>query len=175
MYNYFKISKDSDLGKSFADLFEKCNKVKEVSRSLVREITQSESNDLEYFIPSYSIAGGIHSIPMSTAPDMTVWKIHPQTKAYLPRATKKGNLIREKFDALPYVSQNDLNAIIGFKSHLTISEERLKSYKNYGLLPVENWYLIMIFPQSSWEQPVDMIEITKGEYDKLAKKGETEP
>lgn len=173
MYNYFKISKDSDLGKSFTDLLEKCNKAREATNALIKEITQLD--DVEYFKPLDSIAGGIHSIPMATAPDMTVWKIHPQTKAYLPRATKKGNLIREKFDALPYVSQNDLNAIIGFKSHLTISEERLKNYKNYGLLPVENWYLIMIFPQSSWEQPVDMIEITKGEYDKLAKKGETEP
>lgn len=172
MYNYFKVSKDSDLGKSFTDLLEKCNKAMETTHALIKEITQLD--DVEYFIPSNSIAGGIYSISMPTTPDMTVWKIHPQTKAYLPRATKKGDLIREKFDALPYVSQNDLNAIIGFKSHITVSGSGLKSYKTYGLLPVEGWYLIQIFPNTGWEQPDDMIEITKGEYDKLAKKRETE-
>ncbi len=172
MYSYFKISKDSDLGKSFNDFLQKCSEVRKVSHALVNEIAQKD--DVEYFIPIDSIAGGIHSIPMATAPDMKIWKINPQTKAYVPRANKKGNLIRKKFAALPYVSQADMNAIIGFKSHITMSENRLKKYENYGLKVVEGWFIIKIFPQEGWQQPTDMIEITKGEYDKLDKKGDPE-
>lgn len=169
MYNYFKISSASDLGKTFTDFLGKCNKAREVSHALVREITQSD--DVKYFIPLDSVAGGIYSIPMATAPDLTVWKIDPKTKAYLPRANKEGNLIREKFDALPYVSTNDLNAIIGFKSHVTSLGGQLRFFTTYGILHVDYGYIIQIFPNTGWQQPVDMIEITKGEYDKLAKKG----
>jgi len=173
MYNYFKVSKDADLGKTFTDFLIKCNKVREVSNALVREITQSD--DVDHFIPLDSVAGGIYSIPMATAPDMTVWKIDPKTKAYLPRATKEGDLITQKFDALPYVSTNDLNAIIGFKSHITVLGGQLRSFMTYGIVHVDYGYIIQIFPNTGWQQPVDMIEITKGEYDKLAKKKKAAP
>jgi hypothetical protein len=89
---------------------------------------------------------------------MKIWR--KEENGYYPRAnTKKGKEIIKKFDELPAISHEELNAAIGWDEGIqTIGFNPGNNSNYYGFITESSWKINI---------PADCTEITETEYSNL--------
>jgi hypothetical protein len=114
-------------------------------------------------------AGGVVSFLIKEKPNG--WKNYGQ--GYFPKNTKANKELLEEIHALPFIEYEAVNKIIGFKTAYDDDSSRMLRTPGRKLATMENAPHVICF--SDWVIPKhykpkkEMIEITKSEYDKIAK------
>ena len=148
--------RDSETGKKFAEYEAKRQEAFKASRNLVfTEIGASEFREASSFS-----TGGISALIFGS--DFEIPKHFKETKKgeYMPRvSTKEGRELQKKIEALPTVSNYDLNMCIGFKD---------KGFRTIGYDPRHKEYFIFsVLEKWNLKIPDDCEEITVTRYKEL--------
>jgi hypothetical protein len=168
----FKILKGTDLYYQLAAIQKKADQCVASSKKLAKSIGAINVETIR----GRNIAGGIDAFefPYGKEPDMLLWMRpdrHNNPRLFYPRYGKKYTMNQELHDkilALPVVTRDEYNDIIGFKSHFGGG---LVHYVTYGLKIHKDFALVSISEGATYT-PIskDMIEILESEYMLLEKK-----
>ena len=160
MHLYYKVLKDSDTGKKFAELIQRGEACAEAAKKFL------ERHGFTKYRPSrISYNGGISACasPKET-PNPKIWK-KAKNGDYMPRCnTNEGRAVMEKIEALPIVDIDELNNIVGYDSdgwkhsHIGFLGNTSKS----------GYYGFIVFAEWNVKVPADCIEITGSEYTELS-------
>ena len=159
---YYKVPKDSDTGRKFAELSERADKCTEAAAEFL------EKYGFKQYRPSrISYAGGISSCcTPELDPNKKVWR-EIRNKEFMPRLNcKEGKEIQEEINNLPIVDIDELNNIVGYDSGGWKS-----SHIGFSRLNKE-FFLFTISDEWKVKPPADSIEITGGEYKELQLNGD---
>lgn len=152
---FFITKKDSDTGKKFTAYQEKAKECLAAVDELKKELGFSS-----YRGAYWSLAGGVSAVCFKTFPDKKIWKnVNGVHNEWMPRLkSKEGKELQAKFDNLPRLQYEDLNACVGVDdpiSHLgfTLNDEY------FGIEISDSWYF--------FNKPEDCEEVTFTKYDEL--------
>lgn len=171
----FKIMKGTELYKELAALAKKCKECESAAHALAEKYGAEGA----YSSSSGSTrAGGIAGFKFAKDrfPDKAFWMQvdrHNTPDAWYPRRGKKYSCnasIHHEIDALPQVSFDEYNKVIGFKSGFGCSSEGISHFKSYGLNVYRGYALIVVPEGAEFKPPTkELIEIVESEYIKLKK------
>lgn len=151
---YYITDKHSVTGQKIQAIESEVKKCNERAADLAKELGASKWRPM-----SFSVAGGISALVLEN-PDMKIWKkVKNTTNMYTPRAnTKAGKKIQTQMSALPTVSREQLNQVIGWDEGWSVIGVNFNPKGNkYGIDILEKWKIKM---------PEDCIEVTSTEYKK---------
>lgn len=155
---YYKITKGSETFNKIQDLIQQMERVNNLAREVVKEITGKEKNS---FISGGELAGGIGGIHFYEKPDG--WRDSGSKhydEYYYPKKNKDNTDIIKKIQELPILKKDVLAEIIGF-------EEQFVEMHWYGLPSTsfddEN-VIIEVNNSCEYSPNNDIIEITGSEY-----------
>ncbi len=148
---YFKTKKTTETGKKFVAFQEELDR----AHIAIKEVL-GEFNAYQYTTIPFMLDTGISSVLFDETPDFKYWKICD--KGYYPKKnTKKGREMAAKLSNTPLVSEDMLNACIGYKAdgsyHIGYHERDDNYYFHHNML-------------EGWECPEDCEEIIYSEYKK---------
>lgn len=167
----FKILKGTVLYEQLVAIQKRADKCLQASQKLAKSIgaTNVATRD------GRNLAGGVDAFefPYGKDPDAMLWMKpdrHNSPRLFYPRSGKKytqNQELHDKIDALPVVTIDEYNAIIGFERHWG---SNLTHYVTYGLSIHKDFALIKISEGATYAPATeDMVEILESEYEKLKK------
>jgi len=171
----FKILKGTELYTQLDAIQKKADQCHQASKKLAKSIGAIDTASRK----NLTIAGGIDAFefPYDKHPDLLMWMRpdrHNNPNLFYPRQGKKYDAnkpLLEKIDALPKISRDEYNAIIGFVPSWGTLSGGLAHFKAYGLKIHKDFALVSISEGATYK-PIsgDMIEILESEYLALEKK-----
>jgi hypothetical protein len=168
----FKVLKGTALYDQLAAIQKKAN---DCSKAAIK-FAKSLGADAVFTHGRINAAGGIDAFRFEWGkdPDKLLWMQpdrHKTPRAFYPRSGKKygaNKELHEKIRALPVVTIEELNTIIGFKGHIGVEGAGIVHYRTYGLDLFPNYAVISIPDGCGYKKSnKDMIEITTSEFNKL--------
>lgn len=147
---YFITPKDSETGKKFSAISEKRKQCYQAQKELAQKygFTQWRSGHWVLF-------GKISACIFPETPDTKIWKRVNSRDEWMPKlTTKEGKEIKKDFDSLPQVSNEELNACVGYdEDWSTIGFAQNKTF--FGFIGFEDWDV---------KVPEDCEEVTVSKY-----------
>ena len=127
----------------------------------------------ERYTPAYgAMVGGISGVELSAKPEGWVRVGGGSSRIYYPSAKNKA--MRERFHALPKVSHDELNEIVGFKRSEEIDDETLV-WRRYNCPGVHFGQGVVLMDTGRAKYSplnADIVEILESEYRRLSEKEE---
>ncbi|WP_285055169.1 hypothetical protein [Pedobacter ginsengisoli] len=157
----YKILKGSETFKKLVDLNQEIRRCNKASTDLAKEIGGDEKGTI--LGHSFHIAGGLSGVKMASKPDG--WR--DASKNYygyfFPKINKVNKPILDKIKALPVVSYDDLNKIVGF----SFQSHDMTWFNCPGVIWKEELILMEVDYRCSFTPNEDMTEILESEFMKL--------
>lgn len=150
---YYKVLEGTETFLNLEKIWEKIGDCNKKAGDLVKELGFERYGKSQFFV-----GGGISCIESETKPKGFKKVGDLSNNLYYPRADNK--LLLERFNALPKVSYDDFNKVIGYKEQ----SKGQNFYGSYGCKKVDNCYLIEIDRNCDYTPKEDMIEILWSEY-----------
>ena len=166
----FKVEKGTELFDKLVSVKDKMDKAQTAAEKLGKELGGEAVYSRRYI----NVAGGIDAIRFAytTEPDKELWMKpdrHNSPRLFYPRSSKKANKqnqpIHDKIRALPVVTEDEYNDIIGFKYHWV----GLRNYRTYNLFIYDTYAIIETGEGADYKPIEGMVEILESEYYKLKK------
>lgn len=159
MTKYFKLRRDSELGKQFVALIEK-GEIASAKIEKLREKYGFEDN----FHGADDAFGGIVEVvfPEGTEVDMKLWKRgNAGYNSYAPRRTGAGKAIAEEFASVGKVSRYDFDQLVQYR----------QVFSHIGLTYDHPEYVgIMVNSAHIKDISADCVELTGTEYEQIFNK-----
>lgn len=156
---YFKVTKDSETGKKFADVYNRAQEAWEKRSNLIKELMKDWPGMTGQFREpgGFVVWGGIYSLLFSEKPDPEVW-LEVMDGEFMPlEVSEKGTEISKKISDLPLVKYTDINKCLNhYDAHNII-----------GFIVGTDYFGFEIDPKWEIEIPADAEEILASEYEKL--------
>lgn len=150
---YYITKKVSETGKKFQAVLALKDKAEQAQKAL------SEKYGFTQYRPCrFTVWGGFSSCVFKIKPEGKVWKAIT-LEEYMPdNRTKIGKGIQAEFDAMPSVSNEELNSVIGFDSFFSTIGCQWNNGEYFGFSIFEKWGITM---------PDDCEEVTTKRYKEL--------
>lgn len=147
-------SKDSETGMKFNAIADKRDQIYGAIEVILDELGIDE-----YRQGYWTAIGGISSLVYPKDKEVPTYLKKVVNNEYMPKLnTKKGKQLQARIDALPLVSNIELNSCIGFQNRFSTVGVKFNHPKWYIFEVDENWDV---------EVPIDCEEITKERYKEL--------
>lgn len=156
---YFITPKTSDTGQKFKSIWDKIDLSLKAQKDLAKEL-----GFYQWRLGYFKVAGGISSVSFKKEPDKKVWKnVNGAKDEWMPKKnTKEGSNIYKKMEALPSVSNNTMNKVIGLDDMFkTIGFARNEEKEYYGFTIKDYWDIKI---------PDDCEEVLASRYNQLFRK-----
>lgn len=169
---FYKVEKGCDLYDSLQQLLARMKEVREEAKKFTEEIP----NSISTYIPQRGLAGGVMHVGFSKEEDVpTDWIIKHREGGNV-YATPRGRRnsvkeIRLKMEALPVLSDNELNELVDYDPWLTVDTTSSIWWKP-GYVFKDDMVLLTVSEEQvdAGYKPVEgMVEITKSEFDTYTK------
>lgn len=164
----YKVNKSTELYKRLKEVWDKCDKCTEVATNLAISL-----GAIKVATRGRNRSGGVDGFYFNydNTPDKELWTQidrHNNPRLFYPRHGKKYKVnesLHERIDALPVITFEEYNALIGFESQWA----GLTNYKSFGMHMGKDYILIEVATECKYTPLPDMVELLDSEYVKLKK------
>tara|TARA_R110000850_G_scaffold277151_1_gene424869 strand:- start:58372 stop:58848 length:477 start_codon:yes stop_codon:yes gene_type:complete len=150
---YYITEKSSKTGEKITAMLIKARDAQEAAGKFVKRVGAEK-----YSASQFSAFGGVSAVYFKENPAPRLWKpVKDEEHLFRPKKnTKEGKAIAEQMAALPVVTKEELNGVVGFKSTAWQSIGLNTNNKTlYGITLKEEW---------RHQMPIDCREVTVSRY-----------
>ncbi len=153
---YYKTKKTSEIGKKFAELWEKGEQADEAGRALAKKY------NAESFVTKGGVAfGGIYGFSFQERPNSKIWKkLGGCADFFTPKvSTKEGRNIDNEMSAIPTIRRDDFSDLL---------PEKPPVYGQMGVVVCETYVYVGVLKEWKIKLPEEFTEIAESEWEKAA-------
>lgn len=151
----FKVEKGTETYRRLELLQERINECNNEALNLVESLGFKK-----FGVSNSGRGGGISCVKADDKPDGFKVVGKPHQNLFMPKSSNKK--LWDKINALPIVSYQEFNDVIGFTPHF----KGLSHYRSYGFERLDDLFLVDV-GDADYTPKEDMIEILDSEYKKL--------